>query len=90
LPGSFRQPGFTRQGRYGCAGLRLVSILFLADSFYRHQIQQQASLTNEQESQLNAIASDWRTKNDIVQKQIQSMAAAGGVLSTVSGSAQPK
>jgi hypothetical protein len=51
------------------------------DSFYRHWLQRQAGLTTQQETQLNAIASDWRTNDAAILGQIQQMAAAGGAAS---------
>lgn len=49
----------------------------LNDSDFRHLIQQQAGLTGQQESMLDAIASDWRTNNSALLAEISALAAAG-------------
>jgi hypothetical protein len=48
------------------------------DSSIRHLIQRQAGLTAQQESQLNSIASDWRSNDAVILKQIQTIAASAG------------
>jgi hypothetical protein len=49
----------------------------LDDSQIRHLIQQQAGLTSQQESLLNAIALDWRANNGSLLAQIRTLVAAG-------------
>jgi hypothetical protein len=47
------------------------------DSHLRHLLAQQAGLTTQQESQLIAIASDWRTADVTLRSQIQTLASSG-------------
>jgi hypothetical protein len=46
------------------------------DGQLRHLIQQQAGLTSQQESLLNALALDWQTNNNALLAQIRALAAA--------------
>ena len=47
------------------------------DGAFRDLIRQQAGLTSQQESALNAIAADWRTNDAAILRQIQALAATG-------------
>lgn len=49
----------------------------LDDSTLRHLVLREANLTTQQESALNAIASDWRAQNALLLKSITVLASAG-------------